>query len=234
MTMTLTNLQQHLKDTGRYFGTVDGQWGKLTEAGIMTMLTDGPDTALTKADYLASGVRLGISAIKIEAFAIVEANGAGFFNGRAKILPERHRFSKLTNHRYDAMYPNLSYPKWGTLPYPNSQDARYNMLLDMVRIDVDAGFSASSYGKFQIMGENYKVCGYGSPAAFAEGMAKDEITQLKAFEAFCRGNRLLGKLDLMSSRPADCAPMAEAYNGTGYRENNYHVKLAQTIKQLGG
>ena len=45
--MNLSTLQSHLRQTGRYAGAVDGLRGKLTEAGVLLMLTDGPDTAQT-------------------------------------------------------------------------------------------------------------------------------------------------------------------------------------------
>lgn len=226
---TLTQLQQHLKDTGRYSGAADGIWGRLTEAGVLLLLTDGPDTKLTEQDYLDSAKRLGVTAAHIKAVVSVESSGAGFFAGRPLILPEPHRFHKWTKGIFARSYPKLSYPKWGSLPYPKGQDARYDVLLDMIQLDVDGGFACASYGQFQIMGENYKMCGFTSPMAFAEAMARDEKSQLRAFEAFITSAGLLGAL-----RRGDWAAFAKGYNGSAYKVNKYDVKLKAAFVKFGG
>lgn len=229
--LTLIDLQTHLKQTCRYGGAIDGKWGRLTESGILLMMTDGPDTSLVRADFDQSAARLQVPVANILAFAEVEAAGAGFQAGVPKILPERHRFSKNTNRRFDASHPTLSYPKWGTLPYPGKQDARYDMLLKMIRLDVDAGFASASYGKFQIMGENHLACGYANSMLFAEAMARDEKTQLQAFEGFIRNNGLLPALRAMGNTPASCEAIARGYNGTGFRQHNYHGRLADARRK---
>lgn len=225
----LTALQQYLKDSGRYSGAVDGLWGRLTEAGVLLGMTDGPDTALTDADFVASGQRLSCPVAHIKAIAVVEAAGAGFQDGKPKILPEPHRFSKATGGRFDKSNPTISYPKWGSRPYPKTQDARYDVLLKMIRLDVDAGFGSASYGKFQIMGENFKACGYRSEMEFAFAMARDEATQLIAFEAFIRNNGILPAL-----KAGRWDEVARRYNGTAYKKSQYDTKLANAAKRFGG
>lgn len=223
--------QQHLKETGRYAATVDNGWGKLTEAGTLLLLTDGPDTPITDDDLRTFAASNQLSFAQVKALIQVEANGAGFFAGRPLILPEPHRFSKATKRRFDTSHPTLSYPKWGTRPYPKSQDARYTQLLGMIRLDVDAGFGSASYGKPQIMGENHRAAGFETSWLFAESMARDEPSQLRALGAFLRSTGLLAKLRRCTSNPETCRAFCEGYNGTGYRLNNYHVKLADAIRQ---
>jgi hypothetical protein len=91
----------------------------------------------------------------IMAFAEVEANGAGFDGDRPKILFEPHRFSKLTAHAFDKTNPT-SVTRVGDAPYPKRIDERYAQLLEAVGLDPWAGFQACSYGKFQILGENFR------------------------------------------------------------------------------
>lgn len=232
--MNLTELQQHLRQTGRYSGTVDGLWGRLTEAAILLALTDGPDTRLTDRDFTTAGTELGVDPAAIRAFWQTEAAGAGFQDGRPKILPEPHRFSKNTQHRFDASHPSVSYPKWGTRPYPKTQDARYDQLLEMVRLDIDAGFASASYGAPQIMGENCGICGYQSSFAFAEAMARDEMTQLRAFGAFVKGAGILPFLRSVDRTSKSWEPVALRYNGTAFRQNSYHVKMANAYAAFGG
>jgi hypothetical protein len=232
--VNLEQLQQHLRQTGRYSGTADGLWGRLTEAGILLALTDGPDTKLCEADFAAAGSSLGVQPAAIKAFWQTEAAGAGFQDGRPKILPEPHRFSKNTGHRFDASHPTISYPRWGTRPYVRTQDERYDQLLQMVRLDIDAGFASASYGAPQIMGENFAVCGYASSFAFAEAMARDEATQLRAFMEFVKGRSILPFLQRVTRFAASWEPVAQRYNGTAFRQNRYHEKMAASFAAFGG
>lgn len=232
--MRLIDLQQHLRQTGRYAGTVDGLWGRLTEAAILLALTDGPDTALCDADFEQAGRDLQVQPAAIRAFWKTEANGAGFQDGRPKILPEPHRFSRNTQGRFDASYPKISYRKWGTRPYVKTQDERYDQLLQMVRLDIDAGFASASYGAPQIMGENFAMCGYDSSFAFAEAMARDEATQLRAFGKFVEAAGILPFLHRVNLNATSWEPVAMRYNGTGYRQNSYHSKMASAFAQFGG
>lgn len=231
--MDIRDLQSHLKQTSRYFGAIDGLWGRLTEAGVLLLLTDGPDTPLKPGDFTISAARLAVPVKNIRAVVKVEAGAAGFFAGRPLILPEPHRFSRRTAGRFDLDHPDVSYPRWGARPYPRSQDARYDQLLKMIRLDVDAGFASASYGRFQIMGENHKACGYATPMAFAEAMARDEPTQLAAFEAFLRANNLVRKLRACSTDPESCRAFCAGYNGSAYRVNRYHEKVAAAIRAEG-
>lgn len=234
MGTTWTELQSYLHGTGRYKGLiaegvdpVDGIPGRTTDAAIMRGFTDGPDTLLSHQDYVESAQRLHCPVSHIKAVAAVEAAGAGFFAGMPKILPERHKFSKLTDGRFDHTHPNLSYPKWGTLAYPKTQEARYEILLRMIRLDIWAGFSACSYGKFQILGDNHLSCGYPSPVLFAFAQAFDEATQLKCFEQFVIKNGLLVFL-----QNGIWTKFARGYNGPAYAQNRYDVKLAQAVRHF--
>lgn len=214
-------LQLYLRDTGRYAGQIDGIYGPKTKGAILAGLEDGPDTPLTDQDYRDSAARLQVSVCSVLAFAEVEAAGAGFHNGWAKILPEPHRFSRLTKGRFDAGHPHLSYRRWGSRPYPKTQEERYVRLLAMIELDIYAGFAACSYGKFQILGENHEACGYDNPWAFAGAMAFDEPTQLKAFESFIRQSGIINPL-----RSCLWGEVARRYNGPAYRKNEYDLKLA--------
>lgn len=225
-------MQQHLKDTGRYSGAIDGLWGPLTEKAIVALFEDGPDTPLDDADLVNFAKANNLTFAQVKAVAVVEANGAGFFDGKPKILPEPHRFSKQTGGVFDKTAPTLSYRAWGTRPYPKTQAERYQQLLGMIKLDVYAGFASASYGKFQIMGENHKACGYSSPMLFAEAMARDEQTQLRAFGSFLKANGLLDKLRACNKNPESCRAFCRGYNGAGYEKNAYHIKLAAAIARF--
>lgn len=222
---TLHQLQLFLRDTGRYHGDIDGLYGRLTRGGCLAMMEDGPDTQLTDQDYRNSAARMGVRQSAVRAFAEVEANGAGFFDGKPKMLYEPHVFCRMTKGAFNDSHPHLSYWRWGARPYPKSQDARYGQLLDAAGLDPWAGFAAASYGKFQILGENFGKCGYDAPWAFAASQAYDEAAQLKAFEAFLRATGIQTLL-----RSQMWAEAAKLYNGPAYAKNRYDVKLAQAAR----
>lgn len=228
-------LQAYLATTGRYKGAIDGDqpgwYGPQTKAAIMLAFTDGPDTPLVIADYVKSAERLLTKPSHIMAFATVEASGAGFQDGVPKVLFEPHRFSGATKHVWDKTHPTISYPTWGMRPYPATQGARYAQIIEAVGLGVAAGFASASYGKFQILGENYAACGYNNPWEFAFGQAKGEASQLAAFEGFITYNSLLGPLRDMSVTPISCVAIAKGYNGTAYAKNGYHQKLASAVQK---
>lgn len=218
----MRDLQSHLADTGRDPGPIDGLYGPKTKAAIMAAMEDGPDTPLTLQDYRNAAARLGVRTASICALAEVEAAGSGFDKGFAKILFEPHRFSKLTQGRFDRSNPAVSYPKWSQRPYPRTTPDRYAQLLEAVGLDPWAGFCAASYGKFQILGENHEAAGYDTPWAFAFAQAHDEPTQLAAFESFIRKSGIVTPL-----RGALWAEVARRYNGPAFAKNQYDVKLAK-------
>jgi hypothetical protein len=238
--MMLPELQRYLMKTKRYSGYDDDKWGKLTEGGILLAMTDGPDTRLTQRDFDESGIRLGVQPAAIRAFWETEANSAGFQDGRPKILPERHRFSKLTKGFFDQTNPKYSNPTWYKGWYPNSQDDRYAVILMWAKLlwqagmPLDAAFAAVSYGAPQIMGENAVICGYPDPFTFAVAMARDEQTQLLAFEAFVTNKRIVPALRKVTADKKTWEPVAAPYNGTGFRLNDYHGKMARNFVKFGG
>lgn len=225
--MDLLALQTCLKTTGRYHDSLDGLWGPNTRDSILLALSDGPDTALSTADIAAFSAQYQVQPAAVRAVCDVEAAGAGFFAGLPKILFEPHIFSKLTDHNYDLSAPSISYRSWGSRPYPKTQDSRYDQLLAAVRLSVDAGFSAASYGKFQILGSNYAAAGYSTPADFAFAMGRDELTQLRAFGCFCERNHLLAPL-----RALDWTAFARGYNGPAFAANKYDVRLAASYRKF--
>jgi hypothetical protein len=219
-------LQLLLRDTGRYHGEIDGDYGPQTRNAVMQALEDGPDTPLTTQDYIDAAGRLGCHPANILAFGEVEAQGAGFYDGYPKILFEPHRFCRLTRGVFSGNHPSVSYQVWGTRPYPGNMEARYEQLLEAVGLDVYAGFAAASYGKFQIMGENHEACGFDNPWTFAFSQAFNELNQLKAFESFIRNDGLLHPL-----QNGNWVALAKGYNGTAYIKNRYDVRLAQAARK---
>jgi hypothetical protein len=198
----------------------DGQFGPKSRAAVLAALTDPVDRPIANSDVKALAARWGVEPAVVWTVRDVEAGGAGFIDGRPAILFEPHRFSRATGGRYDAVAPTISYPTWGTRPYPRAQADRYAQLLTAIALDVDAGFASASYGAFQIMGENYAACGETDSMAFALAEARGEDVQLRHFGLFCESKGLERAL-----RRKDWSTFARGYNGSG-QVDLYSGKLA--------
>jgi hypothetical protein len=178
-------------------------------------------------DYRVTAERLGCEAAAVQAVVEVESGAAAFgADGRPIILYEPHIFSRLTNRAFDASNPNVSYPTWDRTKYPRDQAGRYAQLREAFGLDPEAAVASASWGLFQIMGMNYRACGFTSATAFVKEMSKSLVKQLAAFEAFARSNNLVDEL-----QRKDWEGFARGYNGPGQVER-YGRLLRQAYERI--
>lgn len=229
--MNHADLQRRLSSLGYYAGAIDGRFGPMSKAATLACLTGGSDHAITESDIAQAAAQLGGTPAQAWAVYRAESSGNAFVDGRTTILFEPHRFSRSTGHRYDKTHPHLSSRAWNRKLYPESQDGRWAQLLDAVALDVDAGFMSASYGGFQILGENFAVCGAYDPWSFAWRQAQTEGDQLEAFVRFVDRPGLKRSFQQISSDPEDCRAFARGYNGTAYAENAYHIHIANAHRR---
>lgn len=182
---------------------------------------------LTDQDYQDAANELCCEVAAIKAVAFVESGGrSGFMkDGKTpKILFEGHWFHKLTKGIYTNIEnANISYPKWIRKYYSQNQ---HNRLQKAVELDRVAALKSASWGKFQVMGFNYKISGFNSLQEFITAMYKSERGHLMAFVAFVKHRRLDDEL-----RNLDWAGFAYGYNGSGFRTNRYDEKMAAAYKK---
>lgn len=180
--------------------------------------------SLSESDYVEAAALLKCDVPAIKAVAEVESSGAGFLkDGRPKILFERHKFSGFTKGRYNKSHPDISGARGGYGAAGAHQWDRFNTAF---ALDSSAAIQACSWGRFQVMGFNFRVCGFKNPEDLRAAMEKSEGEHLKAFCNFITGNSLDGPL-----RKHQWAKLAEGYNGAAYRDNKYDVKLAAAHKK---
>lgn len=183
--------------------------------------------ALTKAAAV-----LGCNLASILAIDEVESAGAGFDRqGRVKILFEPHVFHRLTGGAFGATHPDLSYPDWK--PKAPSYKRDQHQVLAQARAlvplpgqhkpdDVDAAAVMScSWGRYQLMGEGFRACGFNTVAAFERAMLEDEGQHLAGFVSYIRAKPSAHKALLARNWSA----FARAYNGPGYLKHGYHTRL---------
>ena len=174
---------------------------------------------LTYADYERAARALGCEVAVIRAVAEVESSGSGFLaSGEPKILFERHWFSRLTDGRYDTMAPTISSRMAGG--YLGGQ-AEHTRLAAAARLDRTAALMSASWGKFQIMGFNYKRAGFDNVQAFINAMYRSEGAHLDAFVAFIKADLRL----VTALQGRNFTRFASIYNGPGYAKNQYDSRM---------
>ena len=190
----------------------------------MTQDFKGTSLALTDDGMSAVSDRLSVAAPEVWAVLTVETRGCGFLaDRRPAILFERHIFSRLTNRQFDIC--DVSNPQSGG--YGDSGTHQYDRLADAVGRNRTAALQSASWGMAQIMGENFAEAGFPDVETMVSAMCDAEDGQLAAFAAFLRSTRLDQPL-----RSHDWTALARGYNGAGFAENQYDVKLAAAFQRF--
>lgn len=163
-----------------------------------------------------------------------------------KILYERHWFRKLTQSGkstpspYTDLYPDICGPA-----YHRVKKGRHGELIDQItskevvsmdeiygpegifqykrltkayQLNQAAALQACSWGKFQIMGFNYRAAGFPSVIAFTKALSKSDSEHIKAFLKFAKSNPLL----LAGLREKNFEKIAAGHNGASWRTVNAH------------
>ena len=180
---------------------------------------------LTNEDFAWAAQAIGCDIRAVKAVCKVEAPRGGFLpSGEPTVLFERHHFSRLTGRRYDSSYPAISNKAPGGYGKPQAEHSR---LAQAAALNRDAALKSASWGKFQILGSNFKQSGFSTLQEFINAMYKSERAQLEAFVGFIKSDlRLVAAL-----RNLDWKTFARIYNGPNYAINNYDVKLAAAYKE---
>ena len=145
----------------------------------------------------------------------VETSGAGFDSqSRPKMLFEPHIFWGQLRKDPDASKLNraiaakLAYPHWGQMPYPPDS---YPRLIAACAIDETAALSSASWGIGQVMGFNWKDCGFDSVQDLVAAAIDSEAAQLDTMTAFIQAKPGLSG-DLVDM---NWPYFAQGYNGPG-------------------
>ena len=177
---------------------------------------------LVESDFERAAKLLKVDVATIKAVAEVESRGKGFYaDGFPVILFERHKFRKFTNGKYDGSHPHLSNKTAGG--YRESSRKKFN---EAFKLNPDAAMKSCSWGKFQVMGFNHKICGYETVGEFVDAMKESEGKHLDAFCLFVKANNLAQAL-----WKKDWERFARGYNGEDYKKNRYDEKLAEAYER---
>jgi len=179
-----------------------------------------PARGIGDAAYEAAAAALGVDIATIKAVADVETAGDAFDAlGRPRILFERHYFHRLTSGRFDLAHARVSAKSAGGY---GKFSAQYGKLEEAYALDADAALRSASWGRFQIMGDNFIAAGFSSSHEFVKAMTRSEEAQLRAFVSYVLSRGTMAE----ALRQQNWAAFARAYNGPGYAKNHYDTKLA--------
>lgn len=179
---------------------------------------------LTTADFGRAALLLGCEPAAVRAVAAVESAGEGFLeDGRPRILFEAHIFARLTNQRFNESHPDLSSRTWNKALYQGGA-AEHDRLARAAALDRNAAIQSASWGKFQIMGFNWRKCGFANLQDFVNAMYRSEREHLTAF---CNIVKSFGLADEL--RRLDWVGFADGYNGPGFALNEYDSRLARAF-----
>jgi hypothetical protein len=168
---------------------------------------------------------LGCEVACVRAVIDVEAADTGFLpSGMPRIRFEAHEFSRLTGGKYDASYREISSKDRNPKLYKEGA-AEYDRLVLAMKLDTTAALGATSWGRFGVMGFNYRLCGYDKIEDFVSAAQESEGKQLDAFAAYLRYQGLDRPL-----REKRWLEFARGYNGSDFAGNKYDQKLAEAYK----
>ena len=199
----------------------------------MGMFGTGPAKALQNNAFARAAKMLKCHPADLEAIAIVESDGFGWFkDGRIKLLFEKHVFYKRlpATIRKKAVKAGLARRKWvsprnGGYRDQKGATSRYKLFEAALKMHERAGYESASYGTYQIMGFNYKPCGFNSAKEMFEAFLTGEQAQLDAFIAFLRSRRLI-----VAIRKRDFDLVEKRYNGGGLKGAYAKLMLAASNK----
>lgn len=223
--------------------TADGIVGAATWSGLMNDASKiqpdetkpQPAVPLTaNIDFGEAAKVLNVEEAAIRAVHQVESGGRNGFlpDGRPIILFEGHIFwgqlrkFGIDPDKYVRSNEDILFPKWNRQFYKGGA-AEHDRLKRAMSIDRQAALSSASWGMFQIMGFNYKLCGYSSVEEYVAAMESSQHSQFMAFVSFLQATGMDTPL-----RKLDWAAFARQYNGPGYAQNNYDKKLAEAYHKF--
>lgn len=176
---------------------------------------------LTVTDFEREARRLGCEVATLRAVCHVEAPRGGFNPDDTPVtLFEGHKFYKHTGGKFATTDPDLCYQTWTRKHYGGTWQAEQKRLQRAMELDRPAALKSASWGRFQILGENFIDAGHPTLQSFVNAMYRDERGHLSAFVEVVRAWGLVTAL-----RNRNFEAFARRYNGPGYAANGYHTKM---------
>lgn len=201
--------------------------------------------ALKELDFVTAAQMIGCEVAAVKAVCEVEAPKGGFLqNDKPTLLYEPFQFGDLTKHQFEGtviQIDNVNYPlslNRRKLPWSvknamyGTVSIQHEKLEAAKRLSKDSAIMCCSWGRFQILGSNYKLCGFYSLDEFVAAMYDSERKQLFAFVNYIKNRKLDDEL-----RNKNWERFAFYYNGpkqdkgTANEKDDYDYFLEQAYKK---
>ncbi|WP_081738791.1 N-acetylmuramidase domain-containing protein [Mesorhizobium ciceri] len=171
----------------------------------------------------------------LQAVAEVESAGqvTAMVKGRMEPLIrwEGHYFDqRLTgSQRAVARAQGLASPTAGAVKNPASQAKRWEIVTRATLINRQAALESFSIGLGQVMTAHWKRLGFASVDAMIARARDSAAGQIDIMARFIEKFGLADELQRL-----DFTGFARGYNGSGFRKNGYHLKMAAAYQRLSG
>lgn len=208
--------------------TIDGIVGPETWKCLLNKTDlNTANLRITEEDLIQAAQILNVDLAAIKAVKLVESGKQGGFidSAHPTILFEGHIFWKCLKEKginpalITTGNEDILYPKWTKKFYKGGIN-EYQRLDKAKLIDEDSALCSASWGLFQILGLNYKLCNCNSVKEFVTKMSINEGEQLRLLISFLKNSGWDVYL-----RAHNWTEFAKHYNGPAYAANQYDVKL---------
>lgn len=194
-----------------------------------------PGVGITEEQFRIVAKKLNCDVACIKAIREVEAPRGPFDElGRLTILFEPYTFYKELRKRGIDVKKYLNNPKYKSIIVDSYSLVKYGKYseqyskLELAKsINEEAALMSCSYGSFQVMGFNFKECGFKTVRELIAYLQESEFNHLEAFEDYIKNVFLDDEL-----RNKDWLNFALQYNGPSYWKNKYDSKLAAAFKKF--
>lgn len=214
---------------------IDGVWGTASRAAFINAFANRNAPAITEDELLEIARQLGDTDTKrIKAVAKVESNGGGFFNsGLPKILWERHKYWNFVRNTALRVVSWFAHPHSGDYTMDVNangiNDSWEKLSLAMAK-DPLAALKSISIGKFQVMGEWYRECGYNHPIEMLWAASRNEKSHYEMLRDYILNVANLKAAFLkLDGNPENNRAFSYGYNGKKYEKYAHHTKLGKEL-----
>jgi len=190
--------------------------------GLVKKSCAGEGCLISEENYNSTALRLGIEVEIMKAIAKQESKRNSFWKeGQATILFERHKMWEYLAESGKTMvelnelmekYPKIVNKHGGDY---GAYSVQYEKLEIAKTINYTCALQSCSWGKFQVMGFNYKVA-FETPEEMEKGVNICEFQQFKFFIGYLENT--IGLIQAMKDR--DWRMIARKYNGNKWEVTN--------------
>lgn len=167
------------------------------------------------------------------AVAHVESNGEALhYDGRIKARFERHWMRKCLKKMKFSL-ANISKADFDLVSSKPNRKSRKDDYLDIARaekIHKECAYRSTSWGKYQIMGMNFKSAGYDSAIDMVTNYRANPRTQHQSWIKFLKAYR--GGLAYKALINKNFSKFGLIYNGKRYKARGYHTKVEKAYKRF--